>query len=231
MAAVLGCGPEAALSHSAAAALWAICPQVPAVIEVSVPLAVRRRGPGLVVHRRSALAAKVTRRRGIPVTTPLCTLLDLAPRLARNELEAAINEATKQGLTDPEALHAALDELGPRPGVAPIREALREFRLTDSELECRFLPLARKAGLGAPETQAHLNGFRVDFYWAELGLVVETDGLRYHRTAAQQTRDRLRDQAHVAAGLTQLRFTHAQVGFQPEQVQATLSAVARRLAT
>jgi very-short-patch-repair endonuclease len=70
----------------------------------------------------------------------------------------------------------------------------------------------------------------VDFHWPDLGLVVETDGLRYHRTAAQQTRDRLRDQAHAAAGLTTLRFTHAQVRYEPEHVRATLAKVARRLA-
>ena len=35
-----------------------------------------------------------------------------------------------------------------------------------------------------PLTSQRLNGFRVDFFWPELGLVVETDGLRYHRTAA-----------------------------------------------
>ncbi len=34
------------------------------------------------------------------------------------------------------------------------------------------------------------------------------DGLRYHRTPAQQAADRRRDQAHAAAGLTPLRFTH-----------------------
>jgi very-short-patch-repair endonuclease len=28
-----------------------------------------------------------------------------------------------------------------------------------------------------PQTQVHLNGYRVDFCWPELGLVVETDGL------------------------------------------------------
>jgi very-short-patch-repair endonuclease len=60
--------------------------------------------------------------------------------------------------------------------------------------------------------------------------VVETDGLRYHRTPAQQARDRLRDQAHAAAGMTHLRFTHAQVRYEPTQVRATLAAVATRLA-
>jgi very-short-patch-repair endonuclease len=74
-----------------------------------------------------------------------------------------------------------------------------------------------------------VSGFRVDFHWPELGLVVETDGLRYHRTPAQQAKDRLRDQAHAAAGLVSLRFTRAQVRFEPDYVQATLAAVARRL--
>ena len=69
----------------------------------------------------------------------------------------------------------------------------------------------------------------LDFHWPALKLVVETDGLRYHRTPAEQTTDRLRDQAHVAAGLTPLRFTHAQVRFEPGHVRATLAAVARGL--
>jgi very-short-patch-repair endonuclease len=69
----------------------------------------------------------------------------------------------------------------------------------------------------------------VDFYWPRLGLVVETDGLRYHRTPSQQARDRLRDQAHTAAGLTTLRFTAAQVRFEEARVKATLIAVVTRL--
>ena len=72
-----------------------------------------------------------------------------------------------------------------------------------------------------------LNGFKVDFHWPALGLVVETDGLRYHRTASQQAADRRRDQTHTAAGLTVLRFTHAQVRFEPRYVQDTLAAVMR----
>jgi very-short-patch-repair endonuclease len=74
-----------------------------------------------------------------------------------------------------------------------------------------------------------VNGFKVDFFSPELGLVVETDGLRYHRTPGQQARDRRRDQVHTAAGLTQLRFTRAQVVFEPGHVQATLAAVLRRV--
>src|SRR6185503_11480422 len=176
-------------------------------------------------------AEDITRHESIPVTTPICTLVDLATCLRRDQLEAAINEADKRDLVDPEALREALDRLTHRPGAPALRATLdrRTFSLTDSELERRFLPLTRKAGLPPPMTGCYVNGFKVDFYWPRLGLVVETDGLRYHRTPAQQTRDRLRDQAHTAAGLTQLRFTRAQVAFDPEHVQATLSAVARRL--
>ncbi len=79
-----------------------------------------------------------------------------------------------------------------------------------------------------PLTGRHLNGFEVDFYWPDLRLVVETDGLRYHRTPAQQARDRIRDQTHTAAGLTPLRFTHAQIRFEPRRVVAVLRSVAGR---
>jgi very-short-patch-repair endonuclease len=83
--------------------------------------------------------------------------------------------------------------------------------------------------LPQPLTQRWVNGFRVDFYWPELELVVETDGLRYHRTPAEQAVDRVRDQTHSAAGLTPLRFTLAQVRYEPSYVQGVLEQVARRL--
>jgi very-short-patch-repair endonuclease len=173
----------------------------------------------------------VTVHDGIPVTTPIQTLVDLAGELDDRRLERAVNEADRLGLVDPETLLRALDSIPARRGIARLRALLgaRVFRLTDSELERRFLRLVRKAQLPVPETGTRLNGFVVDFYWPSFGLVVETDGLRYHRTPAQQARDRERDQAHTAAGLTQLRFTHAQVVRDPVRVGRTLRAVVRRL--
>ena len=231
MAAILSCGPHAVLSHHSAAALWGIGPSRPG-IEVSVPLRTARARPGIVVHRRANLrAADIAARDGIPVTTPVCTLVDIAHGLRREELEAAVNAADRGELVDPEGLRQALDELPRRPGVVNLRAALERstFVLTDSALERRFVPLVREAGLGRPLTGIRLNGFKVDFYWPDLGLVVETDGLRYHRTPAQQAIDRLRDQAHTAAGLTPLRFTHSQVHHDPGHVRRTLAATAQRL--
>lgn len=180
--ATLACGPEAALSHSSAAALWEIGKERAGVIEASVPYAVGRAHPGIAVHRRAAVPA--TCHRGIPVTSVACTLVDQAARLDRHGLEAAIGEADKRGLIDPEALRSALAGFPGRPGVARLRETLdrRTLRLTDSRLERLFLPIVQAVGLPLPETRRRVNGFRVDFFWRELGLVVETDGLRCHRT-------------------------------------------------
>lgn len=232
MAAVLACGPTAVLSHESAAALWGIDAGTMDVIDVSVPAGIDRRPAGLAVHRRTALCPNdMTRHRAIPVTTPTCTLVDLAARVERSRLERAINEADKRNLTNPESLRATIVSMPRRPGIAVLRAVLDRdtFALTDSELERRFLPIARRAGLPQPRTGAYVNGFKVDFYWPELGLVVETDGLRYHRTPDAQARDRRRDQAHAAAGITALRFTHAQVTRQPNHVEHTLAAVVRRI--
>jgi very-short-patch-repair endonuclease len=103
------------------------------------------------------------------------------------------------------------------------------FRLSDSELERLFRPIATEAGLPNPATKATVNGFEVDFFWPALGLIVETDGLRYHRTPSQQARDRLRDQTHTAAGLTSLRFTYWQVRYEPDRVRAVLESTVDRL--
>ncbi len=233
MAAVLACGAEAVLSHSSAAALWRIGLEERDLIEVSVPSPYQRRRPGLRAYRRPSLWPEDhTTHHGIPVTTPVQTLIDLSLRLDHRRLERAINEADKYDLVHPPQLRRALDSRQGEPGVGRLRVILdrRTFRLTREELERRFLPLARDAGLPVPLTGQWVNEFEVDFYWPDLGLVVETDGLRFHRTPAEQARDRHRDQAHTAAGLTQLRFTHEQVRYEPGYVREILAQVASRLA-
>ena len=168
---------------------------------------------------------------GIPLTSPLSTLIDLAARITRKQLEAVINEADKLDLIAPDTLRAALVATRARPGTRQLRECLDEqtFTLTDSELERRFLKLAHQAGLPKPKTQVRVRGFKVDFHWPDLKLVVETDGLRYHRTPAQQAKDRLRDQKLTAAGLTVLRFTHRQVAKERDHVSRILVAVVQPL--
>jgi very-short-patch-repair endonuclease len=231
MAAVLACGEGAALSHGSAAALWGIERERGGAVDVSVRSRTARRRQGIRARRRPALPRKdVVERNRIPVTRPARTLVDLATERDARRLERAVNEADKLDLIDPETLRAALDGYAGEPGVAVLRNLLdpNTFRLSDGELERLFRPIALAAGLPQPQTKVWVSGFEVDFFWPDLGLVVETDGLHYHRTPMTQTRDRRRDQAHTAAGLTQLRFTHWQVAREPAYVQGILSQVTRR---
>src|SRR4249919_919851 len=140
MAAVLACGEGAVLSHASAAALWLIHPDRRGPIDVSVLMGTCRRRAGIRIHRRRALTDRdVTEHRRIPVTTPIATLIDIAPTLTRDQLEAAINEADKRDLTTPGQLRSAVDEVVPRPGTAALRDILDRptFALTDSALERR----------------------------------------------------------------------------------------------
>jgi len=225
MAAVLACGGEAALSHRSAGALWSIAPEARDRIELTVKRHGQVRRAGLRVHRRPSLREEdVVRSDGLPVTAPVRTLLDLATELGPVAVERAVNEADKRDLIDPETLRSRLDDYVGERGVGLLRRLLdkRAFRLSDSDLEIFFRPIAAKAGLPPPLTKQIVNGWEVDFYWPDLGLVVETDGLRYHRTASTQTRDARRDRAHALAGMTPLRFTHSEIRYEPARVRAEL---------
>lgn len=231
MAAVLACGRDALLSHRSAAGLWGVLRPF-RQLEVVVPREKALRRPGISVHRRSGLTPahrKVVD--GIPVTDIVTTLIDLATCVNDGLLIRAVNQADRMELIDAEGLRAALERVQSRPGVGRLKSLLdrQGAAFVDTLLELRFLDLVRAVGLPDPELQARVNGYRVDFYWPDLGLVVETDGPRDHRTPAQQSKDRRRDQAHAVAGLTPLRFTEAQVRHEPGHVRATLAAVAKRL--
>jgi len=230
MAAVLSCGPTALLSHRSAAVLWGLIAKS-RHIDVVVPRIAYRRRPGIRVHQRSGLGPEHRRQvDGIPVTDVVSTLVDLASCVPEWRVERAINEADRFDLVDLETLPAMAATLPPRPGTACLRRLLGCDALTDSGLERKFLALVRTAGLPRPETQARVNGYRVDFYWPDLKLVVEADSWRHHRTPGEQATDHRRDQAHTAAGLTTLRFAETQIRFVPQEVVAGLKTVVARLA-
>ena len=232
MAAVLACGTDAMLSHRSAAALWGFGKEHPHYIDISIRRRCRHRRPGLRVRSRPTLPANdITTRLNIPLTQPVRTFIDLASVAGPKTVERAINEADKLDVIDADSLRRALDDHPGEPGIRPLREVLDEhtFRLSDDELELLFRPIAAAAGLPTPETKQLINKFEVDFFWPELGLVVETDGWRYHRTPSAQTRDALRFQRHTAAGLTPLRFSHYQVKYEPRHVREILEKTAANL--
>jgi hypothetical protein len=225
-------GNGAALSHRSAAALWGIGREPRGRID----LIVRRRDtplrPGLRVRGRPSLAlGEIQMLDDLPVTSPVQTLLDIATELDPIAVERAVNDADKRDLIDPEALRVALDDHTGEPGVRPLRQILDRltFRLSDSDLEIHFRPIAASAGLPSPLSKQRVNGFEVDFFWLNLGLVVETDGLRYHRTPSAQKRDAVRDRAHVLAGMSPLRFTHYEIRYEPRRVRRDLTRAAAML--
>lgn len=226
MGAVLAGGEGAALSHRSAAALWEIGSEKEERIDVSVRRRCELHRPGIRFRGRPTLSPEdIVRRDGIPVTSPAQTLVDLATELGPIPLERAVNDADKRDLVDPEALREELVRFTGKPGIRPLRHLLDRlfFRLSDSDLEIYFRRIVRAAKLPMPLTKQRVNKFEVDFFWPELGLVVETDGLRYHRTPSAQLRDARRDRAHVIAGMTPLRFTHYEVRYEPGRVRAALT--------
>jgi very-short-patch-repair endonuclease/predicted transcriptional regulator of viral defense system len=232
MATLLASGDDAVLSHGSAASLWGIGPEW-RLVEVTVRHRVWSRLSGVKGRARPSLPDQdLTVHRRIPVTTVARTILDQAATpISDASLERLVNEAdVARGIDlDLPALRRYCDLRVGEPGVRRLRGLLdpETFRLSDSELERLFRPLAIAADFPQPLTKTIVNGYEVDFYWPDLGLVVEADSLRYHRNAIKQSRDLERDQVHTAAGLTTLRFTHWQVAREPRHVEAVLAATRR----
>jgi very-short-patch-repair endonuclease len=192
IASVLAVGEGAVASHRAAAAILGLLPPRPGPIDVTVvvPAAPRQRS-GIRVHRSRSLGYEATtRHRNIPVTTPARTISDLRRVAPNAQVRRAIREASVLGFDLGDAVEADL---------------------TRSELEARFLRLCRRHRLPAPEVNVEVGRFRVDFLWRERGLIVETDGFRYHRGRLAFEEDRARDVELQLHGYDVLRFTHRQV--------------------
>ena len=236
MAAALGCGRGAVLSHRSAAALWGIHPGGSGRVEVSSPGRTGRKLPGISVHSGATLEAEdVAVSDGIPCTTVARTLLDLAEVAGQDAAERACERAEALRLFDLAAVQRILERAAGRRGAPPLRAAIAAWRpeasLTRKELERR--PLNLCASLPArPEVNAWVElpggGVEVDFLWPGDGLAVETDGHAVHGTRRAFERDRRRDQRLPMAGFRVARFTWRQVAGHADELAATLDALLAR---
>jgi very-short-patch-repair endonuclease len=234
MAAVLAGGEDAVLSHASAAAAWDLRPVGAGRIHVTVPgwtgRAIRA---GIRVHRSVALELhETTNHRGIPITTPIRTLMDLAAILKGRPLEQALDRAEQLRLVDFAELSHNLEARPTRPGSPSLQAMLSRYTagvtFTRSELEERLLALCDDHGLPRPHVNIRIEGMEVDFAWRDARLVVEVDGYAYHRSPRAFEDDRARDVALAVAGWTVLRFTWAQVTGRPGWVA---EAIRNRLAS
>jgi len=233
LAAVLAAGPGAVLSHRSAAALWGLRDAGPVRPEVTV--ARRRRRPRIITHRIALAADEMTVERGIPVTTPARTLLDLADRLGPHRLERAIHEAEYRRLTSPVSLEALLARHHGRRGTKVLREmTVRETigrGRTRSALESAFLALLDAADLPRPRTNAQVDEYEVDAIWPAARLIVELDGHAAHGTRRAFEADRARDRDLQTRGYTVLRVTWRQLHDDAPRIAAQVRAILTRRAT
>jgi very-short-patch-repair endonuclease/predicted transcriptional regulator of viral defense system len=218
MAAVLGCGPGAVLSHRSAAQLWQLTNRAPHAGEVT--RASGWRAPaGVVVHRMTIPEDERTVVDGIPVTTVPRTILDLAAVASRRQVERAFNEAEVLGLTDPLSIPELLARYPRRRGTAMLRAVLadgeRASGITRNDFEERFARFVDVHGLPPPRFNADIavagRFFNVDCVWDEARLVVELDGRATHGTRRAFEADRERDRLLVADGWRVVRITWRQL--------------------
>jgi hypothetical protein len=192
-AALLAGGKGAVLSHTTAAAHFGWL-QPREVIEVSAPK--RRRGDArLRIHERRSI--EITRRNGLPTTTPAQTLLDLAA--AGWSIDRFTQEAAATGVIALEDLRAFAAQRRGERGNGKLADAAGQ-PLVRSRMEYEAL---RK--LGTPEVNAHVHGEEVDL--SRPGLVVEPDYDQTQGSKWARARDARKDQRLNQRGVTVRRFT------------------------
>lgn len=202
MAATLGAGEDAAVSHLSAAETWKVSRWSRARIDVVSTR--RRRLEGVDVHAARRLDPRdVTSWRGIRVTTVARMLVDLTDVLTAHQLAYVIHEAEFRRIFDERATRAAMARARGRHNLGRLLRAL-ELRAHGS------------AGTRSAKEDAFLEGqdvepmvntkIEVDFHWPEERRIVEVDGSGHTRRATRRE-DALRDAALVAGGWKVTRVT------------------------
>jgi very-short-patch-repair endonuclease len=219
---------EAFVSHASAADAFGFRPSASALMHVTVRGRVGREPrAGIRIHRPRALPDdEVTTLRGLPITTPARTLLDLAAAgLRPRALETALDQAEHERVLDFAELHELLARYPRRPGTRLLKAQLERYGGpvdTRSRLELLVYKLCNDRGLPRPSENTSIEGKARDFYWRHRRLVVEADSYRWHRSPSALNDDRERDVELTLAGYTVLRFTWEQVTRRPEYVTRAL---------
>jgi very-short-patch-repair endonuclease/predicted transcriptional regulator of viral defense system len=236
MAAVLACGPEAALSHRSAAAFLGLRPTSRANVDVTVPTESHRRHAGIDLHRSTTLTRNdVTTVNNIPCTTTARTLLDLGDVIYPRQHERAFDQAEAMGVLNMRAIKDQLERNRTRRAARRTRAVVEDHyigeTITLSEFEEAMIPLLRAAELPMPRINEWIilddgePAILADFCWPDKRVIGETDGWTTHRTRQAFERDRRRDQRLAAAGWHVIRITWWQLRREPQRVIATIAAV------
>lgn len=163
---------------------------------------------GLLVRQRTDLEPRdLVELDGLLVTRPARTVFDLAEVMSDGAFESAMASAVAKRRVTKEQLGGMFQRLA-RPGKRGIRRFVAVYERifdgsgpTESELERIVLNIIRRFDLPMPERQVRTGAGRVDFYWPDLGIVLEVDGRAYHARYEEMRADRERDLELAAEGI------------------------------
>jgi hypothetical protein len=233
-AAVLRVGPDAVLSYQTAAELDKLAPRQSTLIHVTVPRERHMRVvPGLVIHRCDRI--RLARHPSLipPRTRIEETTLDLAQSAADlDDAFAWLARACAGRLTTPARLRAAVDARRRMRWRSELAAALGDVSSgVHSTLERRYIrDVERPHGLPGAQRQVRATrGMRTEYkdaLYEEFGVGVELDGNLTHPPEAHW-RDRHRDNATAADGITTLRYSWTDITRRPCHVAAQVAAVLR----
>lgn len=207
-------------SYRAAGVLWEVVRgAVPNEVTVP-PTAGFAKRDGIIVHRQSVPSEHRRVRHGVPVTSLVRTVLDLASVYRVARLAQVFEEAQVRHQLDPAVLAAEVISRPGHRGSGRLRIVLADAvdpAGVRSILELRFLRLCLRAGLPRPVVNERLGPWTLDFLWPAQRVVVETDGYAFHRTPAKRKRDARKDDDLRRLGLTVIRLTWADVTERPDE--------------
>jgi very-short-patch-repair endonuclease len=203
-------------------------------IEVTVPTECRvTRRAGFSLRRSASIERAIAH--GLPVTSRVRTVVDLARRLPLIEAVTVLDTALHRRLADLSSLQRWADANRGHRGVAALRRALELAEpATESPMETQLRLLLIHAGLPKPRVQATLRDrsgafiARPDLYYPTHRLAIEYDGATHKDSI---TGDNRRQNRILDAGHTVLRFTAGDVLGNPSAVVSLVRrAIARPLA-
>ncbi len=194
MAAVKARGEGALLSGMAALYLYGVIKGKPPPPEVTAPT--QRKGAR---HSPSICRNEATTRRGIPVTTLVRALIDIAPRISEERLARICHEAGVLHNVTPAMVDRLLKPN--TPGAAKLRAVMRgDAKVLLSKLERKFQQRLKEHGLPLPETNKPAGGRRVDCRWPDHNLTVELQSFTFHNSRYSWEQDQRRQREAYARG-------------------------------
>jgi len=228
--ALLACGSGAALSHRSAGSLWGIWKDWRFALEVVT--AADRRRQGVIVHRSASLTpADFRTERGLRVTSPARTLLDVAPRLPERRLVRATNELRLADRLTLGQLRDVCDRFPRSAGAAMLRSVLDRSQTepTRSDLEDDFPPFAAAHALPRYVMNRHICGYRVDVFFPAERLVLEIDSWKFHQSREAFERDRRQDADILEyEGIPTVRTTWTRLSREAAREAARLALILER---